>query len=271
MVSSAKGRILFIEKQQREIVDELKGLPVFKHVDIFLEKDLGSAIQRVQTERFDVIVLAAKIGGMPIGQTIQILKSIDPRTKLIVKSHTNSMKLEATIRKENIYYYHLDSFGQDDLILAIESALPDDINKINFVSTYEKQESEFQLVYWVDEDDNFIEIHKTNLENHGFRVKVFFDADEAVQRIKLKKPDLLMVDINIPVGSAGLHFMEMMLDSVEMIEIPVLLFVKRERLKEHEEILDRVKKTLPVWSYLEKPVKIEDMIPGVKSLLEKNK
>ena len=65
--------------------------------------------------------------------------------------------------------------------------------------------------------------------------------------------------------------MEMMIDSVEMIEIPVLLFVKRERLKEHEEILDRVKKTLPVWSYLEKPVKIEDMIPGVKSLLEKNK
>ena len=270
MNNSSKGRVLIIDSAQHESLNELVESLSQSQIEVILDKDLGTAIHRAQTERFDTIVVDSSVQGMPIEQTIQILKSIDSQTKIIVKTDINSKELEAKVRKEAIYYYHLCSFGIDDLKIAIESALRQQCEGSGYGAQASASEEPRKLIMMVDENDNFIEIHKTNLERHHFRVEVYFDADRAVEKIRKQKPNLLMVDINIPVGSAGLHFLEMLLSDEKMVSIPVLIFISRERMTMYKRILDLVKNKLPTWSYLEKPVKIEDVIPKVKKLLRQS-
>ena len=268
MNSSMAGKVLMIVKKEKKIIQELSNLLVKNNLILTIEHDLGTAINRAQNSRFDVIVLDANVKGMPIERTIQILRGLDPGTKIIVKTNDNSKELEAKVRKERIFYYHLDSFGYDDLRLAISSALG---KRKNFFLPSEEKISksiEKKTVLMVDENDEFIEVHQANLENHNYVVDVCYNADEAISKIKTKQPDLIMVDMGIPVGSAGSHFMEMLMNAPNMKKIPVLIFLYKTKLEKYEKILDRVKSVLPTWTYLEKPVKIEEVIPKVKALID---
>ena len=82
-----------------------------------------TGIQKAQEQHFDVILLDAKPKGIKIDKAIQILKGCDPKARIIVHTVKNSKNLESAVRKQQIFYYHLDSFGIDDLRLAISSAL----------------------------------------------------------------------------------------------------------------------------------------------------
>ena len=226
MIGSNFGSILLINQRKQKDIKNLVERLLLIGFDVVSDNDLGTAIHRAQSKRFDVIVLDANIQGMPVERIIQILKDIDPESKIIVKTDFNTKELEAKVRKEEIYYYHLDSFGVDDLKLAIESAI---IQKSIKLSSVESNAVARKLVLMVDENDNFIEIHKTNLENHNYVVDVCYNADEAISKIKVKQPDLIMVDMGIPVGSAGLHFMEMLMNEPNMKKIPVLIFISKTK------------------------------------------
>ena len=270
MNSSMAGKVLMVIKKHNKTVEELSSLFNNNNVNITIEHDLGTAINRAQNSRFDVIVLDANIKGMPIERTIQILRDLDDGTKIIIKTNENSKELEAKVRKERIFYYHLDSFGYDDLRLAISSALG---RKMNFFLYHEQEISKStdkKTVLMVDKNDEFIEIHRSNLENHNYVVDVCYDADKAYDKVKTIQPHLIMVDVDIQVGSDGLHFMEKLMTDVKARQTPVLLFVSKSHNVNDGKLLEMVKSTLPFWNYLEKPVKIDDVIPKVENLLNRN-
>ena len=267
MNSTHPGQVLIIDKDRGENILKLVEMLTLSDVDVTVDDDLGTAIHRFQKNRFDTIVVDAKIKGMPIDRTIQILKDINPSAKIIVKTAKNSKELEAKIRKEEIYYYHLDSFGPDDLKLAITSAIIRkpmyglNIKYHNFAGTKRK------LALLVDEDDRFIEILKTNLENHDYCVNVCYDADEGFNLAKKEIPDIILVDINTPVGSAELHFIEMLMNEELIKNIPLMIFITKTESEKYEEMLERVESSLPIWTFLGKPIKIEDVIPKVEALI----
>ncbi|MBC8182252.1 response regulator [candidate division KSB1 bacterium] len=264
MNDSHPGQVLIIDKDQGKNTSKL--MEMLSDVDVTVDYDLGTAIHRFQKNRFDTIVVDANIKGMQIDRIIQILKDIDPTIKIIVKTDRNSKTLEAKIRKEEIYYYHLDSFGPDDLKLAIDSAV---VRKPLYGSNIKYQNfagEKSKLVLMVDEDDRFIDIHKTNLENHDYRVTVCYDADEGIERAKKETPNIILVDINTPLGSEGLHFIEMLMNEKRIMSIPLLIFITKIMTEKYEKILERVESSLPIWSYLEKPIKIEEVIPKIEEL-----
>ncbi|MDZ7263936.1 MAG: response regulator [candidate division KSB1 bacterium] len=268
MNSVVAGKVLFIVKREKQIVQQLFDLFGKNKLGLAVEHELGTAISHAQHAHFDVIVLDADVKGMPIEKTIQILRDIDPQTRIIVKTHDNSRELEAKVRKEKIYYYHLDSFGPDDLKLAIKNA----IYRRSNLMLESTGESNHQIqILMVDENDDFLEIHRANLELHHCRVDISYQADEAYQKIKNKPPDLIMVDMDVPVGSDGLHFMDKFLNDEQMKRIPVLIFLSKTFVEKHAAMLERVKSALPTWSYLDKPVKIEDVMPQVEQLLSPKK
>lgn len=267
MNSPVTGHALFIIKRHEQEIDEVLTFLKATGYDTAIDHDLGSAINRAQINKYDVIVLDADIESVPIERTIQILREIDPRAKIIVKTNSNSKELEAKVRMEKIFYYHLDSFGIDDLKLAVEGAIKQIRNDNIFLPRNKRNGKQQRLILMIDENDDFIEIHKLNLENHNFKVDICYDPDIAYQKLNEDQPDLLMVDMDIPVGSDGLHFMEKFLANRDYFQYPVLLFTSKVKLKNYNKLMVRVKSTLPNWTYLEKPVKIEDMIPKVEMLL----
>lgn len=90
---------------------------------IITEPDLITAIQLTQKKHFDVIVIKARMEDLQVDRAIPVLKTLDPKSKIIIHTDNNSRIFEARIRKEQIFYYHIDSFGFEDLKLAICSAL----------------------------------------------------------------------------------------------------------------------------------------------------
>lgn len=85
--------------------------------------DQLTAIQLAHYTKYDVVILNAADLGQHIERAIHIFKECNPKVKIIVWTQKNSRDLETKVRKESIYYYHVESFGFQDLISALISAL----------------------------------------------------------------------------------------------------------------------------------------------------
>ncbi len=101
--------------------------------------DTMGGIEMTRMRHFDVIVLKANSERLQVEQTIRLLKGCDPTAKVIVTTAANSKSLEAKIRKQNIYYFHLESFGTQDLRLAIQTACRNSNNSAFSAGCCDKQ------------------------------------------------------------------------------------------------------------------------------------
>jgi DNA-binding response OmpR family regulator len=97
------------------------------NVDFDTANDQLTAIQKAHQNLYDVVVLNAESSAYHIDSAIRILKDCNPQVRIIVRTEANSRELETAVRKENIYYYHVNSFGLQEITTALSSAL--DLNK----------------------------------------------------------------------------------------------------------------------------------------------
>jgi len=73
------------------------------------------------------------------------------------------------------------------------------------------------------EDDKYISrAYKDGLERAGFKVIIAFDGEEAMQKIKAEKPDLVLLDLVMPVKN-GFEVLEELRIDGELSEIPVVI------------------------------------------------
>ncbi len=93
------------------------------HVEYDTASDSMAAIQKAHQHLFDVVVLSAGKTERQIDRAIRVLKQCNPRVRILVRTDTNSRELESKVRKENIFYYHLNSFGNQEFTTALSSAL----------------------------------------------------------------------------------------------------------------------------------------------------
>jgi len=94
-----------------------------KKVETITLSDPLMGIQKAQERHFDLILLDANTPGMRIDSTIRLLKGCDPMARIIVRTDENTRGLEMTVRSEKVYYYHVDSLGDQELLLAMATAL----------------------------------------------------------------------------------------------------------------------------------------------------
>ena len=80
------------------------------------------AIQIVQQEKVEILIMAAEMPEMKAYEAIPILKGVDPSLLIIVTAGENTPELEARIRHHPIFYYHVKTFGPEELLLAVRNA-----------------------------------------------------------------------------------------------------------------------------------------------------
>jgi DNA-binding NtrC family response regulator len=86
--------------------------------------DTGTrAIQLVQEEKVDLLIMEAEMPEIKAYEAIPIIKGFDPTLPIIITADRNTSELEARIRQKPIFYYHVKSFGREELQLAIRNAL----------------------------------------------------------------------------------------------------------------------------------------------------
>jgi two-component system phosphate regulon response regulator OmpR len=83
-------------------------------------KDL---LMTLQNEKINVLVMDVRLPEDLGYEAISIIKGLDRKLPVIITADENNPQQESRIRQQGIFYYHVNSFGMDDLILAISNAM----------------------------------------------------------------------------------------------------------------------------------------------------
>ena len=54
------------------------------------------------------------------------------------------------------------------------------------------------IILTVDDENDFLEVIGTKLESSGFKVEIAQNGDEAIAKAKAIKPDLILMDVQMP-------------------------------------------------------------------------
>ncbi len=84
---------------------------------------IKDVLMTLQNEKINVLVMDASLPEELGYEAISIIKGLDRKLPIIITAARNNLEQESRIRKMGIFYYHVESFGLDELILAISNAL----------------------------------------------------------------------------------------------------------------------------------------------------
>jgi two-component system alkaline phosphatase synthesis response regulator PhoP len=120
----------------------------------------------------------------------------------------------------------------------------------------------------VDDDADFVESTKTVLESKPYDVIVAKNGDEGVRKAKEARPDLIILDVIMPVKD-GFTAAEQLKKDPELSRIPTLMLTAFA--EKHAEASIPVSRgyTLEAEDYIEKPVSPEELLARVAKQLKK--
>jgi DNA-binding NtrC family response regulator len=85
--------------------------------------NIKDALMTLQSEKVHVLVMDACLAQGMGYEAIPIIKGLCRHLPIIITTEENNPEQESTIRQKGIFYYHVKSFGMEELILAISNAM----------------------------------------------------------------------------------------------------------------------------------------------------
>ena len=95
-------------------------------VDVEMASSVKEAATKLKTLQCSCLVVAVDLPEMKGYEAVPILKAIQPRAKVIMTAKLNSKQLEGKVRGQDVFYYHIKSFGTSELVSAVNAALQAD-------------------------------------------------------------------------------------------------------------------------------------------------
>ncbi len=89
---------------------------------LVVTKTLKETLLVLQHQRVEALVLDSSLLEEEC-EFISVIKGIEKDLPIIICAESNTPELESKIRKQKIFYYHIKSFGIEDLEMALSSAL----------------------------------------------------------------------------------------------------------------------------------------------------
>jgi len=77
----------------------------------------------LQREKVHVLVMDVRLCQGRGYEAISIIKGLCPKLPIIITAAENNPEQEALIRQRGIFYYHVTSFGLEELMMAISNAM----------------------------------------------------------------------------------------------------------------------------------------------------
>lgn len=78
----------------------------------------------------------------------------------------------------------------------------------------------------VDDEPDTVELAKMVLSYEGYDITIAYDGDEALEKIRLETPDLVLLDIKMP-KKDGLEVCRELKQDPEYKHIPILMFTAK--------------------------------------------
>ena len=114
----------------------------------------------------------------------------------------------------------------------------------------------------VDDDDGIRSLVKKYLNENKYLVTTAVSAEDATEKVKIIKFDLLVLDIMMP-GKSGLEFIQ---ENKNKLETPVILLTAKGEANERIEGLE-----IGADDYLPKPFEPKELILRIQNIIKKTK
>lgn len=115
-------KIILIAEPAEALYASLAAYSKAKGFALLKTRNLKETLLTLQTQRVDVLVLHALLLEQDCG-FISVIKGMERNLPVIVCADVNTAEQESKIRKQGIFYYHIRSFGIEDLEMAISNAV----------------------------------------------------------------------------------------------------------------------------------------------------
>ena len=119
----------------------------------------------------------------------------------------------------------------------------------------------------VDDDLDFVDATKTVLESKPYEVIVAYNGDEGLRKAREEKPDLILLDIIMPVED-GFTAAEQLKQDPQLSKIPVIMLTSFSSRGQATSIPRGRGFSLEAEDYIEKPVSPEELLDRVSQYLK---
>ena len=123
-------------------------------------------------------------------------------------------------------------------------------------------------VLLIDDDVDFIEATKIVLESKPYDVIIAYEGAEGLQKAKEENPDLIILDVIMPVKDGFTAADELKKDP-ELSKIPVIMLTAYAGMGSTTSVPVSRGLTLDAEDYIDKPVKPEELLKRVETQLKK--
>lgn len=120
----------------------------------------------------------------------------------------------------------------------------------------------------VDDDKDFVEATKLVLESKPYEVVVAYNGDEGLAKARKEKPDLIILDIIMPVKD-GFSAAEQLKKDAELKNIPIIMLTSFSEKRGETSLSVSQGLTLEAEDYVDKPVSPHELLEKVERLLKK--
>ena len=120
----------------------------------------------------------------------------------------------------------------------------------------------------VDDDVDFVESTKIILESNLYEVIVAHEGDEGLRKAREENPDLILLDIIMPVKD-GFAAAEQLKKDPQLSQIPTLMLTSFSARRGETAIPVSRGFTLDAEDYIDKPVSPEELLKRVETQLKK--
>lgn len=120
----------------------------------------------------------------------------------------------------------------------------------------------------VDDDADFVETTKIILETRHYEVIVAHNGDEGLRKAREEKPDLILLDVIMPVKN-GFSTAEQLKKDPELAKIPTLMLTAFAIKGAQSSIPVSRGFALETEDYIDKPVSPEELLARVEKYLKK--
>ena len=131
-------------------------------------------------------------------------------------------------------------------------------------------DQEKQLILVIDDEPDVVTYLRTFFENNGYAIVTATDGNEALTRVKEKKPDLITLDISMP-GKSGIKFYREVKGDPDLADIPVLVITAVTGFggssEDFKKFLSSRKQVPPPEGFFGKPLDMDKLLDEVKRLL----
>ena len=120
----------------------------------------------------------------------------------------------------------------------------------------------------IDDDVDFVEATKTILETKSYQVSVAYNGDEGLKKAKKEKPDLILLDVIMPVKD-GFSVAEHLKKDTQLSKTPIIMLTAFAQKVSETSLSVSQALTLEAEDYLDKPVSPEELLKRVEKLLKR--